>query len=105
MHSSGQDAAALRAAEQRRRADDTKIMQKVNAVNREAFIQRFPGQLEHMMRLVSERLQFVLNKHNDTDLTRPETWPATPAELASLASALRDLDEIHQRWHPDDQEA
>ena len=35
-----------------RRADDTKIMAKVNAVNREAFVIKFPGQLEHSMRLI-----------------------------------------------------
>ncbi len=90
----------IHAAVEQRRVDETKIMQKVNAVNRTAFLQRFPGQLEHMMRLVSERLQFCLHKNDHVSLDNPDTWAATPAELASLSAALRDLDSIHQRWNP-----
>jgi hypothetical protein len=78
-----------------RRADETKIMQKVNAVNREAFLTKFPGQIEHIMRLVSERLQFCLSKPEGVDLTNPDTWPAQPDELMSLSHALRSLNEIH----------
>ena len=37
-------------AQQERISRDVKIMQKVGAANREAFVQRFPGQLEHSMR-------------------------------------------------------
>jgi hypothetical protein len=81
-----------------RRADDTKIMQKVNAVNREAFTQRFPGQVEHHMRLISERLQWCLNKPDTIDLSRPATWPAEPDELFALAQALRCLNEIRRDW-------
>lgn len=86
----------IHAAVEARRVDETKIMQKVNAVNREAFLQKFPGQVEHMMRLVSERLQFCLNKSPTVDLSNPDTWPAQPDELMSLAHALRNLNEIHQ---------
>lgn len=85
-----------------RRADDTKIMQKVNAVNREAFIEKFPGQLEHTMRLVSERLLNILNKPEGTDLMQPKTWPGNPGEIAAMAQALLNLDLIHQRWHKTD---
>jgi hypothetical protein len=81
-----------------RRADDTKIQQKVNAVHREAFVARMPGQLEHTMRLVMERLQFCLNKPPGTDLGAPVTWSATPAELASLADALYHLEQVRQHW-------
>lgn len=81
-----------------RRADDTRIMQKVNAVHREAFVARMPGQLEHVMRLVMERLQFCLNKPPGTDLGAPDTWSATPAELASLADALYHLEQVRQHW-------
>ena len=35
----------IHAAQQARAVDDTKILQKVNAVNREAFTQRFPNQI------------------------------------------------------------
>ena len=84
-----------------RRADDTKILQKVNAVNREAFTQRFPGQIEHHMRLISERLQWCLNKPDTIDLSRPATWPAEPDELFALAQALRCLNEIRRDWPVD----
>ena len=84
-----------------RRADDTKIMQKVMAVNREAFTQRFPGQIEHHMRLISERLQWCLNKPDTIDLSRPATWPAEPDELFALAQALRCLNEIRRDWPVD----
>ena len=81
-----------------RRADDVKIMQKVNAATREAFIVKFPGHLEHSMRLVSERLLNCLNKPTGIDLTNPDTWPASPGEIADLAHALHHLESIHQRW-------
>ena len=88
----------IHAAVESRRADDTKIMQKVNAVNRESFVQRFPGQIEHHIRLTSERLQWCLSKPDGTDLMQPSTWTATPAEIADLARALRDLNELRRDW-------
>ena len=81
-----------------RRVDDTKILQKVNAANREAFTQRLPGQLEHIMRLVVERLQFCLAKPDGIELTHPETWPAGPIELAALAESLYHLEQVRQNW-------
>ena len=41
---------------------ETIILQKVNKAHREAFRERFPGQIEHCMRLTAERLQAVLTK-------------------------------------------
>jgi hypothetical protein len=81
-----------------RRADETRIMQKVNAANREAFLAKFPGHLEHSMRLTSERLLNCLNKPEGINLANPETWPANPIEIAALAEALYHLDLIRQRW-------
>lgn len=90
-------------ARETRRADDVKIMQKVNAVNREAFTQRFPNQLEHHMRLVSERLQACLTKPNDFVLHNPATWPATTDDILSLSLALRSLNQVREHWRlPDD---
>jgi hypothetical protein len=66
---------------------DTKIMQKVNQVHREAFTQRFPGQVEHMMRLTAERLQAILTK-KPSDLTNIDTWDGKPDEVSDLAKAL-----------------
>ena len=84
-------------AQQERLVRDTKIMQKVNGAHREAFKTRFPGQCEHMMRLVTERLQSVLGA-KPTDLTDPSTWAATPGEIASLAEALWHLTVISQMY-------
>ena len=81
-----------------RRVDDTKILQKVNAVNRVAFTSKFPGQLEHHLRLVSERLQACLHKDADTVLNDPTTWPATADEIFALSHALRNLNEIRRDW-------
>jgi hypothetical protein len=87
-----------------RRADDTKILQKVNAVNREAFTQRFPGQIEHHMRLISERLQWCLNKPEGTDLSNPSSWPAEPDAIFALSQALRCLNEIRRDWPIDSEQ-
>ena len=90
--------AEFRAAVEARRVDDTKIQQKVMAVNREAFVIKFPGQLQHSMRLVNERLMNCLNKPEGTDLSNPDTWPAHTAEIRDLAAALYHLDQIRQTW-------
>lgn len=94
----------IHAAVERRRVDDTKILQKVNAVNREAFTQRFPNQLEHHMRLVSERLQACLTKPDHMLLDRPDTWPATADEIFALSHALKNLNEVRRDWRLPDVE-
>jgi hypothetical protein len=90
--------AEIRQATEARRTEDVKIMQKVNAVNREAFTQRMPGQLEHHMRLVSERLGAVLNKAPGVDIASPDSWLATADELDSLTSALWNLEQVRRAW-------
>jgi hypothetical protein len=94
----------IHAAVERRRVDDTKILQKVNAVNRVAFTSKFPGQLEHHLRLVSERLQACLHKDADTVLNDPTTWPASADEIFALSHALRNLNEIRRDWPLSDQD-
>ena len=84
-------------AQQERIARDVKIMQKVNAAHREAFARRFPGQVEHIMRLVAERLQAVLT-NKPADLADPGTWTATADEIASLAEALYNLTKINREY-------
>jgi hypothetical protein len=44
------------------RVQDTLIAQKVGATHRAAFKEKFPGQVEHCMRLIAERLQKGLAK-------------------------------------------
>jgi hypothetical protein len=75
-----------RLAEQQR--VETKIMQKVNAAHRESFAAKFPGQLEHILRLTAERLQAGLDKRDGVDITRPETWRLNTAEIAELSEAM-----------------
>jgi hypothetical protein len=70
-----------------RRAQDTRIEQKVMAAHREAFHHKFPGQVEHIMRLIAERLQVGLRKDQPVELM--------PAEIASLAHALNLVYDIH----------
>jgi len=84
-------------AQQERMVRDTLIRQKVNGAHREAFKTRFPGQCEHMMRLVTERLQSVLGA-KPSDLTDPATWTTTPSEIAQLAEALWHLTVISQMY-------
>lgn len=69
-------------------AADTRIMQKVNAAHRESFAVKFPGQLEHILRLTAERLQAGLDKRDGVDVSRPDTWRLAPQEIADLAEAL-----------------
>jgi len=82
-------------AQQERIVRDTLIMQKVNASHRDAFRARFPGQLEHCMRLTAERLQAILTR-KPTDLADPETWTSTADEIAKLSEALWHLSVISQ---------
>ena len=78
------------------RARDTLILQKVNKAHREAFKQRFPGQVEHILRLTAERLQAVLTAKPD-NLSDPETWVATAAEIRDLSEALYYLAHINNQ--------
>lgn len=82
-------------AQQERMARDTLILQKVNHAHREAFIQKFPGQCEHILRLIAERLQAVMT-NKPSVLSDPETWTATAVEIAALADALASVYQIHK---------
>jgi hypothetical protein len=75
---------------------DVKILQKVNRVHREAFAEKFPGQLEHCLRLVMERLQAGLDKRDGVDPGNPDTWRMNSAEIANLAEAAQRLTEIRK---------
>lgn len=84
-------------ATQEKLVNDTKILQKVNQVHREAFKMKFPGQVEHCMRLTAERLQGVLTKKPE-DLSDPETWIANTSEIKDLCEALYYLSIINQTY-------
>lgn len=84
-------------AQQQRMVRDTIIMQKVNYAHREAFKTRFPGQIEHCMRLTAERLHKMLLKTPE-DLADPETWTCTADEIRAVAQALHMLADLQQKF-------
>ena len=90
--------AEIRAVVEARRADDVKLMQKVNAVHRDAFHARFPGAIVHNMRLINKRLQHLVNEHEGINLYDPESWLAQPEEIRSLCEALWYLEQVRLNW-------
>lgn len=86
----------IRAAIAARETQSTKIAQKVMAAHREAFAQKFPGQLEHCLRLVTERLLHCLIKPDGLELRQPSTWPATPDDILALARSIESLWPIYR---------
>ena len=79
-----------------RQTADVKILQKVNAASREAFGVKYPGQVEHCLRLVMERLQAGLDKRDGVDVGDPDTWRMSTLELRDLAHAAELLNSIRQ---------
>jgi hypothetical protein len=73
---------------------DTRILQKVNGAHREAFQEKFPGQTEHILRLITERLHLGLDKRDGVRVTEPDTWILTAAEISELAQAMYYINEI-----------
>ena len=69
------------------RLQDTLIQQKVGAAHRAAFHEKFPGQIEHCMRLIAERLQQGLRKDSDIQIS--------DCNAKDLSWALLNLYEIH----------
>jgi len=84
------------AQEQERLVQDTKILQKVNAVHRDAFLVKYPGQVEHCLRLTMERLQLGLDKRDGVVAADPDTWRMSTQELRDLAETAYRLDQIRK---------
>lgn len=74
------------------RVQETLIQQKVGAAHREAFKAKFPGQVEHCMRLIAERLQLALRK--DADVCLPAR------DIEAMSHALWHMYQIHQDLEP-----
>lgn len=70
-----------------RRVQETLIAQKVGEVHRAAFREKFPGQIEHCMRLIAERLQKGLSKDAEVGLS--------DCSAKDLTWALLNLYKIH----------
>ena len=75
---------------------DTKILQKVNGAHREVFLTRYPGQIEHCLRLTMERLQAGLDKRDGCDVADPDTWRMSTTEIQELANTAFLLDQIRR---------
>lgn len=75
---------------------ETRILQKVNGAHREAFAEKFPGQLEHILRLITERLHLGLDKRDGVRVNDPDTWILTSEEICSLAAAMNQINQIRQ---------
>tara|TARA_R110000868_G_scaffold59280_3_gene181990 strand:- start:625 stop:924 length:300 start_codon:yes stop_codon:yes gene_type:complete len=90
---------SIRAAE--KAVNETRILQKVNAVHREAFREKYPGQIEHILRLLCERLHLGLDKRDGVDVTDVATWRLTSAEIADLAQAVHYIHNIRQSLNRD----
>ena len=84
-------------SDQARLVEDVRILQKVNRVHREAFAEKYPGQVEHCLRLVMERLQAGLDKRDGCDVADPTTWRMSTIELRDLAETAHQLDAIRHR--------
>lgn len=71
---------------------DVKIMQKVNEAHRYGFLTKFPGIVEHCMRLTSERLQQGLLKTSEYQISDRDACDLSQAlvNLYSLHCQLRD---------------
>lgn len=82
--------------DQARLVEDVRILQKVNRVHREAFAEKYPGQVEHCLRLVMERLQAGLDKRDGCDVADPDTWRMTTLELRDLAETAHQLNDIRR---------
>ena len=79
-----------------RQVQDVRILQKVNAAHREAFSVKYPGQIEHCLRLVVERLQAGLDKRGNVDVANPATWILSVNEIAALSEAAERLHRIRK---------
>jgi len=73
---------------------DTRILQKVNGAHREAFVEKFPGQLEHILRLITERLHLGLDKRDGVRVNDPNTWILSAGEIRDLAEAMNHINAI-----------
>ena len=86
----------IKSAQDAARYNDTLILQKVNASHRIAFADKYPNQVEHILRLITERLQLGLTKLEGTDLQQPNTWILSCEEIDHLASAMFYVHQIRQ---------
>ena len=61
-----------------------------------AFQEKFPGQCEHILRLLSERLQTGLDKRDGVLVDQPDTWRMTTTQLLELSQAIEAIYYVHK---------
>jgi hypothetical protein len=83
----------LRAIEQAK-VQDTLILQKINATHRMAFTSKYPTLIEHILRLLVERLQSGLDKRDNVDLNDVTTWKLSPTQLLELSTSVYYLHQV-----------
>lgn len=93
----GVDIATARQMLANKQLQETRILQKVYRATREAFSERYPGQIEHCLRLIMERLQLGLDKRGGVDPGKPSTWAMSAEEISALASAANCIDQMRHR--------
>jgi hypothetical protein len=84
------------ARDHEQQVQDVKILQKVNKAHRDAFPVKFPGQVDHCLRLTMERLQLGLSKTAGVVVHDVDTWLVLPEDLADLAKTAYYLNEIRK---------
>ena len=82
--------------EQARQVLDVKILQKVNQANREAFREKLPGQSEHLLRLITERLHLGLDKRDGVRANDPDTWILSASEIEQLSVAMYNVYQVYK---------
>ena len=86
----------IRRAQEQVKVSETLILQKINASHRVAFAEKFPGQCEHILRLLTERLQSGLDKRDGVVIDDPDTWKLNPTELKDVSQALEAIYFVHK---------
>ena len=86
----------IRQAQEVAKVRETLILQKINASHRIAFAEKFPGQCEHILRLLTERLQAGLDKRDGGIIDDPTTWKLSPTELKDISQALEAIYFVHK---------
>lgn len=88
-------------AREEAKVKETLILQKINHSHRVAFNEKFPGQLEHILRLLTERLHLGLDKRDGVVVTDPTTWKLTAGEIADLSEALYHIHNVRESLRKD----
>lgn len=88
--------AEIHQAQEANKVRETLILQKINASHRVAFAEKYPGQVEHILRLLTERLHLGLDKRDGVVVTDPATWKLNSAEIADLAEALYHIHQVRE---------